>query len=635
MMRLSCSNLKKAYGVQALFSHASFTVYSRDKIGFVGANGAGKTTLFRLLTGRERPDEGEISKAKETRIGMVEQYTQTEENRGLTVWEELMTVFAEVTETEEALVRLEEEISAGGDAGPLVERQFALRQRLEELGGLTCRSRARAALLGLGFTKSDLSLPFSALSGGQQTKVMLCKLLLSGANLLLLDEPTNHLDMDATRWLEGFLQSYEGSFIVISHDRYFLDRVTNQTFELEWGRLTVYKGNYTAYRAQKEERAAAVRKKYELTQKEIHRLEGIVAQQRQWNREKNIKTAESKLKAIARLEEGLVEPDRELKTMRFAFPVQRPGAKEVLLAQDLSMGFGGSPLFSHVDFTIYKGDRIFLLGPNGCGKTTLLKTLLGQYTPLAGRCRLGVNIDVGYYDQAQTGLNGRFTVLEEVRNAYPKMSETELRGALAAFLFRGDDVFKPISALSGGERARVLLLKLMLSGANLLLLDEPTNHLDIASREALEQALEGYEGALFVVSHDRYFINRLAQRILVLEKGGLSRLDGNYDTYLQKTAAPEQAAPKAKGGSLSYQERKEKQAAIRRLQARVSRAQEEIHRLEGEISRAEQTLFDPKIASDYEKALALTQELDALKAALDGQYAAWEQAEQALSRETG
>ncbi|XOQ49549.1 MAG: ABC-F type ribosomal protection protein [Eubacteriales bacterium] len=620
---LSASNLNKSFGTNVIFSGVSFEVQENDRIGLVGVNGSGKTTLLKLLTGELQPDAGDIFKANSTVLGYMEQHVCRDLDRS--AYNEVLTVFSDLLQMEKEL----EEINLRLQAKPkeldqLIERQAMLNDRFVAMGGLTCRSRARSALMGLGFDDEQMGMPVGVLSGGQKAKLQLAKMLLCGANLLLLDEPTNHLDISSVEWLEDFLRSYSGAYLVISHDRYFLDKITNRTFEMENQRLTVYKGNYTAYLAQKEENHLAAQRKYDNTQKEIKRIEGIVAQQRQWNKEKNIKTAENKLKMIERLEKTLEKPDDNPESIHFDFGISQRGGNDVLTVKNLALSFDGKRLFKNVNLHIRRRERVFLIGPNGCGKTSLLKTILGIHPPEAGEFRFGAGIDVGYYDQIQAGLHPEKTVIDEIWDSYPRMTQTEIRNALAVFLFKGDDVFKPVSALSGGERARVLLLRLMLSRNNFLLLDEPTNHLDIGSCEALEAALQSYEGTLLIVSHDRYLINKIADRVYYLDETGAQEFIGNYDEYLtasrQKTME-EAESPVVKPNE--YKLQKERNAVIRKEKAEMRRCEARIGEIEKEIRELEQELLKPEIASDYQAAMEITEKISALTQENDEFYKQW------------
>ena len=612
---LGAGSLEKSFGVQTILSGVSFEIQENDRVGLVGSNGSGKTTLFRLLTGEMAPDAGTVSVAGKTRIGYMEQHVCRDLERS--ALDEVLTVFSLLLEAERDLEELGRRLrgAAPKDIDALVERQTSLNDRYVADGGLTFRSRARSALSGLGFSEEQAATPVGRLSGGQRAKLQLAKLLLGGANLLLLDEPTNHLDLDSVEWLEEFLRSSNAAYIVISHDRYFLDRVTNRTFELKNHRLSLYKGNYSAYLEQMEASGLAAERRYENTKKEIARLEGIVEQQRRWNREKNIKTAESKLKAIGRLEQTLEKPDAKEAALRFRFGVNTRSGNDVLAAKNLALSFGEKPLFQNVSFEIHRGERVFLIGPNGCGKTSLLRVLLGALKPDRGSFRIGVGVETGYYDQLQSGLRQGKTAIDEIWDYYPRMTETEVRSALAVFLFRGDDVYKPVEALSGGERARILLLRLMLSRDNFLLLDEPTNHLDLPSCEALEAALADYEGTLLIVSHDRYFINKTADRIYSLTPEGTRDCGGSYEEYLErmkseKAAAVPAAQPAAEN---SYRRKKEQEAAARKEKSVIARLESRIEKNEAELGGLESRLADPETASDYQAAMELSEQIEALR----------------------
>ncbi len=624
MTLLAAHALGKHFGERTLFEGVTFDVGERDKIGLVGDNGCGKTTLFRMITGEMRIDEGEIVRAKEARIGYLEQHACRQAER--TLWDEVQSVFAPLMAVEQELEEVTARIGAGETQAALLERQHFLQEQFQAAGGLYYRSRVRATLCGLGFDEAAFSQPVGTLSGGQRSKAAMGRLLLSDTNLLLLDEPTNHLDIPSVEWLEEFLCSYAGAVIVISHDRYFLDRVTNRTLELAHGKLYATNGSYTAHKAQREKDREVEEKHYKTAQREIRRMEESIARFRQFNREKSIRAAESKQKALDRFLETVETPEETAEAIRFDFTAAQTSGNEVIVAGELAMGFGEHELFRNVGFQVNRKERVFLLGPNGCGKTTLLKILRGDLEPRHGFVRLGAKVTVGYYDQTQAGLDEAKTAIDEIWDAYPNLTQTEIRNALAAFLFRGDDVFKPVSLLSGGERARLLLLKLMLARDNLLLLDEPTNHLDIASCEALEEALSGYDGTMFIVSHDRYFINRMADKVVRLTAEGCEVIPGNYDTYLEKFVPPEtptQDKPAKKENA--YRRRKEQEAARRRRAALIRRIEEEITATEQGIAALHARLETEEVAADYALLMEITGELEKQNAHLDERMEQWEQ----------
>ena len=626
------------FGAEMLFGGVTFEVEKGDRIGLVGVNGCGKTTLIKAMRGEVEYDEGEFVKSKETVLGYMEQHVVRDSS--VSVYDEVLSVFAPLMKLEAELDEVNAAVGEGSPTKELLEKQMTLRERFEEEGGLTYRTRAMSSLLGLGFTLPEQEKPVSVLSGGEKAKVQLAKLLLSGANLLLLDEPTNHLDIAAATWLEKFLLEYKGSYIIISHDRYFLDKVTTRTFELENKRLTVYKGGYSAYRRKKEEDLEIAWRHYDNQLEEINRIKGIIEQQKRFNQERNYITIASKEKQIERLEADLVKPQTLPKKLRFGFHCTDPVTDEIMTAKSLQISFDGEKLFGGVDIEVRKHERVFLLGANGSGKTTLFKILMKQLVPEVGNVAYGAGVKVGYYDQLMTGLSDSKTVMDEIWDAYPKMSQTQVRTALGSFLFSGEDVFKTIGVLSGGEKARVALLKLMLSGCNFLLLDEPTNHLDINSREALEDALSGYGGTVFVISHDRYLINKLATRLYKLTPSGAVTFTGNYDDYLaisegEQVLSAAKAKDQSAGDSANkqdYKRRKEMQSDIRKLNTRVQRAEKRIEELEAEIADVNAQMQDPEAAGDYEKVAELSERLGALQTELDEQTEEWADAAGELER---
>lgn len=625
MPALSVHNLTKSFVERTLFENVSFDIEKGDKVGFIGANGVGKTTLFRIIDGELSPDSGGVFTASDTSVGYMKQHACEHPKRS--VYDELLSVFDFLIEAEAEIEKLNLLVE-NEPTTENINRQTALIESFESRGGLTYKNRTRSALIGFGFEESVFDMPTGKLSGGQRSKLSLLKLLLSRSNFLLLDEPTNHLDISSVNWLESFIRDFKGSMLIISHDRYFLDNVTNKTIELEHTKAMMYKGNYTEFKQKKRAYEESLRRKYENDIKEIHRIEGIVEQQKRWGRERNFITAASKQKEADRIKAQLVAPESELETVRMRFEPKRESGNDVLTAVDLAKSFGEKTLFQNVNFNIRKGERVFILGANGCGKTTLFNILMSKMPFDKGYFDFGVNVDIGYFDQMQSNLDLNKTALDEVWDAYPDLTETRVRTCLGSFLFKGDEVFKPLSKMSGGERARVSLLKLMLDGSNFLLLDEPTNHLDAASREQLEETLQSYDGTMLIISHDRYFINKLATRILALTPEGMNEYLGDYDYYAEKTEETfaetdvEQSVTIKKPND--YELEKRRRADERKRQNDIKKAEKKIEELDEEIAVLGERISSEEVAADYEKLLELTELLEAKQTELDQTYAEWE-----------
>ena len=621
MSVVSIQNLKVDFGGKVLFENVSFDVNEGDFVGLIGANGTGKTTLFKVITGELEPTEGGAFVSKQTKVGYLEQHACHGSVR--TVLDEALSVFEPLMRLEHELESVAQRIDTQSDMrDELIERQNELQERYQSQGGLTYRSRTRAALIGLGFPEAD----FTLTCGGQKSKLSMCKLLLSGAQLLLLDEPTNHLDISGTEWLESFLTAYKGTVIVISHDRYFLDKVTNKTVELSNHHCHHAKGNYSTYLKLKEERLESERRKYENQLEEIKRIEGIIEQQRSFGRERNFITAESKRKMLERKKAELVVPEPTIAKMRVKFTPECETGNDVLTVSGLSKSFGSKRLFEGGDMQVYKGERVFILGANGCGKTTLLRILMRRMSADGGSFAFGANVKVGYFDQSLESLRGGKTVIDEIWDEHRVFTETKVRSYLSLFLFRGDDVFKNVDALSGGEKAKLCLLKLMLSGANVLLLDEPTNHLDIPSREVLEAALEDFDGTIIAVSHDRYFINKLSTKIYRMKPEGFEQFDGDYSDYAELALAQAKEKPqKAQPKQNAYKLRKERESEINRLSGKIRRGEAEIDRLDAEIAEANELLSSPEVSANYEQVIEYTQKIEELTEAQLALMDEWEQ----------
>lgn len=634
-MVINISNVSKQYADRTLFENANLSVEKGEVVGLIGANGVGKTTLFNIITGKETPDTGMVIKSPFATVGYLEQHVCAESDK--TCYEETVSIFDNLSLIEEELINIREALN-GPEANnlDLIERQETLLEKYHEHDGLTYVSLTHSVLSGLGFTDEEQNLPVKSLSGGQKAKIGLAKLLLQKPDLMLLDEPTNHLDIESVAWLEKFIQSSHITTIVISHDRYFLDRVATQIAEITTRKVYVTKGNYSRHMQLKAERDLAEERNYNNVMAEVKRLEGVIEQQKRWNREKNIKTAESKQKQIDRLTDGLEAPEHERFDFSFHFSPDTLSGEDVLDVVDARMDFPGNTLYSGVSFSIKRGEHIFIVGENGIGKTTLIKQIMRRTRGI----KFGVGVTVGYFDQHQLNLNLANTAFDEIHDAYPKMTDTEVRKSLAIFGFKGDKVFDTLQTMSGGERAKVSLCKLMLRKCNFLILDEPTNHLDIYSMAALEDALKAYESTLLIISHDRYFINSLADKVVELKKDGADVYVGNYDNYIEakeKTVSEDISdAPKKEmgAGGKSYNEQKLLRRERTKIKTALRKAEELIAELEEKIELKNEELNSLADASDYEKTFALTNELAELEERLAGAMEEWENlAEQSLEFE--
>ena len=637
MIILSAQHIAKSFGVNAVLRDVSLTVQQGDRIGLVGVNGCGKSTLMRILAGLDAQDGGEISLVRGLRVGYLAQQNMV--TSGETVWNELQKVYEQVFAMEKKLRELEDEMAhAHTDAQRFAQLSAdydRLTQRFEEADGYSWKSMVSGVLNGLGFKPAQYDQCVDSLSGGEQTRLCLARLLLQKPDLLLLDEPTNHLDMETLQWLENYLAAYKGSVLVISHDRYFLDHVCTGIAEILMGSSEQYNGNYTRYIAQRQERFESRMRAYEIQQKEIERQQAIIARYRMFNREKSIRAAESREKALDRMEK--LEKPVDERAIRFSFEARRRTGEDVLQLTEISKSFGEKHLFHDLTLRVRAGDRVALIGPNGVGKSTLIKIIVGEEQPDTGFIRYGSNVDIGYYDQHQSTLHADKTALDEIWDRFPQMEQSNVRGALGMFLFTGDDVFKPIHTLSGGEKGRVALTALMLRKDNLLLLDEPTNHLDMDSREVLEDALTDFGGTIITVSHDRYFINRIANRIIEMQPDGVTEYIGNYDDYIERKNRP--VAVEAEAGKTKTELEKEKRReklsrqALRQLKIRAQEAEKAVGIKEAEIAELEAQMADPSLYSDAQKTADVQRAYQKAQQALQTLYEQWEAAEAALSQE--
>ena len=628
MIILALQDVKKSFGTHEVLRSVSFTLQEQDRMGLVGVNGSGKSTLMKIIAGQETADEGSVNLQKGLRIGYLAQ--QGELTGEETVQRVLESVFDPLVKTEEEMRSLEMEMAEhGGDAETLRRlggRYDALTREYERQDGYSWRSRVTGVLKGLKLWEMR-EMETARLSGGERTRLCLGRMLLSGPELLLLDEPTNHLDLKSIAWLEDYLNSYKGAVLVISHDRYFLDHVCGRMAELILGTVETYTGNYTQYTEKRAEVYETRMKAWELQQKEIARQEAVIAMYRRFNREKSIRLARSREKRLEKIER--LEKPQEEGTVQFRFDARRRTGEDVLQAEGLEKRFGERILFRDVKMHIRAGDRIALIGDNGTGKTTLLRCLTGEEKPDHGSIRWGTGVDIGYYDQHQAGLHGDKTVLDEVWDRFPRMEQYEVRGALGLFLFTGDDVFAPVNTLSGGEKGRVALTELMLRKDNVLLLDEPTNHLDMDSREVLEDALEDFPGTILAVSHDRYFINRFADKVFVLEEGGIREYLGNYDSYFAKISRDAEPDGDTAGMTRTAQDKekkrsREEQQRLKERKERLKQAEEAVAKAEKEAAALEQELADPDTYRDPDTAAEKTRKYHLLQEEINRLYAEWE-----------
>ncbi len=627
MIILACNDITLSFGTEIILSKVSCNLHRGEKAALVGVNGAGKSTLFKIIIGSLQQDSGEVFMSKGLRTGYLDQSSGLESEN--TIWAEMLTAYHVLTSMEARLKLLEKNISREGDEQRLrsmMKEYDRLLERFMREGGYEYNSRIKGVLRGLGFKDEEFELTIKTLSGGQKTRLALAKLLLEEPDLLLLDEPTNHLDIKAIEWLEDFLKSYKQAVFVISHDRYFLDATTTKTIELENCECTTYDGSYSEYAKQKVIEREIQHRHYNQQQKEIARMEAFIEQQRRWNRERNIIAAESRQKAIDRMEK-VNAPKRLPGSIKMKLKSSIASGNDVLSVESLSKSFPGKELFEDLSFEVDRGEKAFIIGPNGCGKSTLLKILMGKMSPTEGAFEYGHKVIIGYYDQELEGLDDNNTVLEEVWDDNEKLTHTQIRSALAQFLFFGEDVFKSIGILSGGEKSRVALTKLMLSGANLLLLDEPTNHLDVNSREALEEALLAFDGTMLVVSHDRYFVRKLASRVMEMTDAGLEDYKGDYAYYLDHrrltASQSDEGSQELSASKQEHLESKEEKARRRKLHKRLAKCEREINVAEARLTEIEEEMSREDALSDHVLLTSLHDEQLSLEKRLEQLYIEW------------
>ena len=637
MIIAQAQDLEQRFGGNTIFSNISFSVPDNARIGLVGPNGAGKTTLLKIMTGQQEPTSGQFTINKGLKVGYIAQENALDENK--TIWDEMLTVFDNLIEKNKRITKMQEQIAEHPEDEDLLKRYDQLAYDFEQEGGFTYQAEIKSILNGFNFKENTWQKVIRTLSGGEKTRLAFVKLLLQKPPVLLLDEPTNYLDLDTLDWLEAFLKNYQGAIITVSHDQYFLDHLANQIFELNFGKLTTFKGNYSQYVKERELMDSQQEAAYEKQQEKIKKEEEFI--QKNLVRASTTKRAQSRRKALDKMER--IKPPKHKQKVRINFTSDRPSGKEVLIAKDLTIGYPDKTMVSDIDFQVNKNDRVAIIGPNGIGKSTLLKTIMKKLEPKDGSIKYGASLDIGYYDQELQSLDPSKTVLDTIWDRHKTMPEKDVRSILASFLFTAEDIDKTVGQLSGGQKARLTLTVLSLEKDNFLLMDEPTNHLDIEAKEVLEQALDNYDGTLLFVSHDRYFINELANKIISVRDGHAKIYNGNYSYYLDEKAKQAAAVQEAKAeqtesttsanqnkGKLSYQEQKARDSQKRKLERAVSDAEARIEKLENEEQEIQTEMANPDIAASFEKLGPLQEKLSAVQEQLDQANTDWENAFEAL-----
>lgn len=637
MIIAQAQDLEQRFGGNTIFSNISFSVPDNARIGLVGPNGAGKTTLLKIMTGQQEPTSGQFTINKGLKVGYIAQENALDENK--TIWDEMLTVFDNLIEKNKRITKMQEQIAEHPEDEDLLKRYDQLAYDFEQEGGFTYQAEIKSILNGFNFKENTWQKVIGTLSGGEKTRLAFVKLLLQKPPVLLLDEPTNYLDLDTLDWLEAFLKNYQGAIITVSHDQYFLDHLANQIFELNFGKLTTFKGNYSQYVKERELMDNQQEAAYEKQQEKIKKEEEFI--QKNLVRASTTKRAQSRRKALDKMER--IKPPKHKQKVRINFTSDRPSGKEVLIAKDLTIGYPDKTMVSDIDFQVNKNDRVAIIGPNGIGKSTLLKTIMKKLEPKDGSIKYGASLDIGYYDQELQSLDPSKTVLDTIWDRHKTMPEKDVRSILASFLFTAEDIDKTVGQLSGGQKARLTLTVLSLEKDNFLLMDEPTNHLDIEAKEVLEQALDNYDGTLLFVSHDRYFINELANKIISVRDGHAKIYNGNYSYYLDEKAKQAAAVQEAKAeqtesttsanqnqGKLSYQEQKARDSQKRKLERAVSDAEARIEKLENEEQEIQTEMANPDIAASFEKLGPLQEKLSAVQEQLDQANTDWENALEAL-----